>query len=67
MCFLMYFIYGLLKYAVSKFVDQLVTNSYIIWIEYIEITIMDWSDEYKLCYIGHCKQNITLWDTRYID
>jgi hypothetical protein len=34
----------------------------IIWIEYIEKTIMNWSDEYKLCYIGHCRQNISLWD-----
>jgi hypothetical protein len=29
--------------------------------------MMDWSDEYKLCCIGHWRQNIVLWDTSYID
>jgi hypothetical protein len=28
---------------------------------------MDWSDEYKLCYIGHCRLDNVLWDTWYID
>jgi hypothetical protein len=28
---------------------------------------MDWSDEYKLCYTGHWRQNIMLWDAWYID
>jgi hypothetical protein len=28
---------------------------------------MDWSGENKLCCIGHCRQNVFLWDTWYID
>ena len=29
----------------SKFVDHLVSDRYVIWNEYIAISVMDWSDE----------------------
>jgi hypothetical protein len=44
-----------------------VTNWDFIWVEYIEISIMEWADEYKLCCIVHCRQNVVLWDTWYMD
>jgi hypothetical protein len=48
----LYVIYALPQSAVSKCVDQLVTNWCFIWTEYIEITIMDWSLETKYHNVG---------------
>jgi hypothetical protein len=36
----------------SRVIHPTRDNIYMIWIEYIEITVIDWSDEYKLCCIG---------------
>jgi hypothetical protein len=50
---LLYVIYALPPSALTIFVDQLITNWYIIRNEYTEVTIMDWSDEDMLCFIDH--------------
>jgi hypothetical protein len=41
--------------AMSKFVDYLVMNWYIMFIEYIEVTLTGWSEEHEICFTDYYK------------